>query len=809
MPSIEKQNPLIIKINNWFENFGKFVVKNKIAFIILTIVIIGVSAVGLKHLKIGLDLDKYFAENDPIILNKKEFTKEFGNNDFVGVLVDADSIFSRDILKVIREVSNELRDSVPFASDVISLTNINYVMPVKRMGATRKMVINTSDINIDSISDFQLKRIISLFENREGIKGRLYSDDYKQTWIVLKLDRYPDKADWHKKKSPIEYVGKIASEIVDKYNLKYKTELKASNFKLTAAGNPVIVYKRNHESMQELILIISLAAFMAILLIVIMTRSFKASVGIIITVAGALIIVFGIKGYMHEMVDSAFMLVPILLTIAVSVAYSIHFTSYYDKTLSKTNNKEQAVIESMKKNGWPIFFAALTTIVSLSSFIFVPITTIKWAGTTAALSIFVVFFLLMLFYPAVLSLGKSNKNVKPIKKSDFWDKILMSISNYVISHGKSITVVFIIVFIIMTYFSSLIEVNLHPKKMFGTKMPHAKEMVYVSESPIATNYFYNILLKSNEKDFFKNLENTKKLVELENIVRKSKSINSVSGFPDKVAEMYQAIKGDKAEYNRLPKKQGLYKSITKRLEKYTPKQMRSWVTEDYSTTQIFVSMPDFESKTFVTHIDSVKAEITKLFLEKDYPKFSSYFTGYAIQFSKMNQYITIGLIRSFGISLLLVFILMSIAFSSLKLGLIALIPNIAPVIIAGGIMGILDLPLEFVTMTIAPMILGLAVDNTIHFINGTRLEFLKTGNYNKSIENTFQTIGQAIIKSTLILCFTLLTFTISDMNNMVNMGMLTVIAIFSASITDFMVTPTIIRLIKPFGKENNIISNSR
>ena len=144
---------------------------------------------------------------------------------------------------------------------------------------------------------------------------------------------------------------------------------------------------------------------------------------------------------------------------------------------------------------------------------------------------------------------------------------------------------------------------------------------------------------------------------------------------------------------------------------------------------------------------------------------------------------------------------MSIAFSSIRLGLIAMIPNIAPVVVAGGIMGILKLPLEFVTMTIAPMILGLAVDNTIHFINGTKVEFLQTRNYDTAIRNTYQIVGKALTKSSLILCCTLLAFTVAKMNNMVNMGILTVAAIIAATVTDFMVTPAIIRFIKPFGKE--------
>ncbi len=797
------QSSLLLAINNRFEKLGQFVVKNRIVIIILSLCLMAFASVGLQNLRIGLDLDKYFTKNDPVLVSKQIFVEKFGNNDFVGVLVDADSIFERDILRVIRELSTELLDSVPFAIDVISVTNLQYVVPVKSIRQSKNPVYNTADIDIDSVSDFQLRQIVKLFDNRDGAKGHLYTENYNQTWIVLKLGVYPDKDNWKNEKSAIEFVGQKASNIVDKYNDKYIKELSEYNFKLTAAGNPVIVYKRNLESLAEMIWIIMLAAIMAVVLIVFMTRSFKASIGIIISVAGALVIVFGIKGFSHEMVDSAFMLIPILLTIAVSVAYSIHFTAYFKKVRFETNNHHTAVIESMKKNGWPIFFASLTTVVALSSFLFVPITPIQWAGTTAALSICVVFILLMFFYPAVLACGKIKKDTLISETDVFWDKLLARLANFVLNNGKPIMITFAIVFIVMIGFSLLIEVNLHPKKMFGTKMPHAKEMVYVSESPIATSYSYNILLESNTPGFFKNLDNTKKVYELESFIRNSPTVNKVNAYPDKIGEMYQALKGDDKAYNRLPEKVGLYKSIIRRIEKYTPKSMRNWVNEDYSSCQVFVSLPDFKSKDFVSHIDSLKTQINILFPEQENSKISSYFTGYAIQFSKMNQYITIGLLRSFGISLLLVFILMSIAFGSIRLGLIAMIPNIAPVIIAGGIMGILDLPLEFVTMTIAPMILGLAVDNTIHFINGTRLEFMQTKNYDKAIRNTYKTVGQALLKSSIILSCTLLTFTVAKMNNMVNMGFLTAIAIVAATVTDFMVTPTIIRLIKPFGPEKS------
>ncbi|MBK8806387.1 MAG: MMPL family transporter [Bacteroidales bacterium] len=794
-----KEN-IIVRINNWFEHFGEFVVKRRIVIILLTFALIISASFGLKHLKIGLDLDKYFTEGDPILVNKQLFTKTFGNNDFVGVLVDADSVFDRNILKVIRELSHELRDSVPFAKEVISLTDINYVMPVNPMKPTAQSVFNTSNINIDSISDKQLAQIVKLFDKRVGIKGKLYSHDYKQTWIVLKLENYPPKAEWKNNKAPIEYVGKIAYEIVDKYNKKYAETLKASNFKLTAAGSPIIAYRRNAESLKEMTTIISFAAVIAVLLIILLTRSFKATVGTVVSVGGALLIVFGIKGFMRETVDSAFMLIPILLTIAVAVAYAIHLNAYYKKILEEDSDKKHAVVQSIKKNGWPILFASFTTIVSLASFITVPITTIQWAGTTAALSIFVVYILLMFFYPAVLALGKSTKVVNKSSSDKIWDTLLIKLSNFVMANPKTIIGGFAVGTVIMLAFCFKVEVNLHPKKMFGVKMPHAKDMVYVSESKIATNYNYNIMLKGGDEGFFKNLENAKKIAQLDSLIMQSKLINNVTALPSKVGDMHQALRNDNPKFHKLPESQTAYNAIIKKLEDKQSAQMRAWVTEDYSTSQIFVELPDFSSGAFVQHIDSIKAKVEELFPKDKYPNFSSHFTGYAIQFSKMNQYVTLGLVQSFGLSLIIVFILMSLAFGSIRIGMVAMLPNTIPVIFVGGMMGIFGLPLEFVTMTIAPMVLGLAVDNTIHFINYTKLEYLQTHDYDLSIRNTYRIIGQALMKSSLILCCTLITFTFAKMNNMVNMGILTVTAIIVATLADVMLTPTLIRLTKPFKK---------
>jgi predicted RND superfamily exporter protein len=145
--------------------------------------------------------------------------------------------------------------------------------------------------------------------------------------------------------------------------------------------------------------------------------------------------------------------------------------------------------------------------------------------------------------------------------------------------------------------------------------------------------------------------------------------------------------------------------------------------------------------------------------------------------------------------------MMMIVFRNFKLGLIAMIPNITPVIITGGLMGFMGEPLEFVTMTIAPMVMGLAVDDTIHFINHVKLDYSRTGSYDRSIKNSFIKVGKALILANIILCATFSAFMTSAVHSMVNMGIYMVVAMLSALIADFTVTPFIIKLIKPFGKE--------
>ena len=127
-----------------------------------------------------------------------------------------------------------------------------------------------------------------------------------------------------------------------------------------------------------------------------------------------------------------------------------------------------------------------------------------------------------------------------------------------------------------------------------------------------------------------------------------------------------------------------------------------------------------------------------------------------------------------------------------------MIPNLAPVIVVGGVMGYAGYSLDMLTMTIMPMILGIAVDDTIHFINHIKYHYELTGDYAKSVAASFREIGKTMGMTTFILCAMFLMYTFSPMGCLFRVGLLAMIGLASALVADYTLTPALILLTKPF-----------
>nr|MCR4579481.1 efflux RND transporter permease subunit [Treponema sp.] len=174
--------------------------------------------------------------------------------------------------------------------------------------------------------------------------------------------------------------------------------------------------------------------------------------------------------------------------------------------------------------------------------------------------------------------------------------------------------------------------------------------------------------------------------------------------------------------------------------------------------------------------------------------------GEVVQYAQMNGKLVRGSIRSIGVSLLIILILLILAFTSFRTGLIAMIPNVVPIILIGGVMGYLGWNLDMITAMIMPMVLGIAVDDTIHFTNHIKYHWELTGDYKSAVLASYREIGKTMIMTTVILCAMFFIFLSSSMTCLVRLGWLSIIGLGSALIADYTITPVLLYIAKPFGK---------
>lgn len=161
---------------------------------------------------------------------------------------------------------------------------------------------------------------------------------------------------------------------------------------------------------------------------------------------GGLLVTFGIAGALGLYVDSATSILPVILAFAVSIAYNIHLFSFFGKRMKIHGRRRLAVVETFTETGWSVFFCGMTTIVSLLSFLIVPIRPVAFIGIHTSLSVLFVMLTTMLVTPVLLSFGRDRKPEKNFTEdSDTrWSRIMVDIGDFDLRRPRIIMTVFIL-----------------------------------------------------------------------------------------------------------------------------------------------------------------------------------------------------------------------------------------------------------------------------------------------------------------------------------------------------------------------------
>lgn len=541
------------------------------------------------------------------------------------------------------------------------------------------------------------------------------------------------------------------------------------------------------------------ALILAILVLLLITKSFRGVVVPVITSISSIMIVYGLLGYSGYTIDSSMMSIPILVAFAISIAYNIHIITYFKRQFNTHGKRKQAVIETISEMGWPVLFSALTTFMALLTIIFIPVVPLHFIGIATSSCVFITFLFALIIMPIFLSFGKNKKELTHNNKEHKTglDKFLAHIGNWSLNHGNTLLVIFTIIMIIFLIGVTKIETAFDVERTMGRKIEYVDNILTVSESELGSIYSYDILVEFKEENQAKHYPNLIQLDSLSQYINHLPLTKRTTSILDIVKDLNQTINENQESQYTIPSNDNQIAQLLLLYENAGGSEAEYWIDYDYRRLRIMVELNNYNSQEAEKELQQVNARAQKLF-----PNAKVTTVGALPQFTAMMQYVVRGQIVSFGLALLVITLLLMLVFGKIKIGLVGIIPNIVPAIVVGGIMGWLDIPLDMMSATIIPMILGLSVDDTIHFINHSHLEFNRQRSYYHAVRRTFFIVGSPMVLTTLIISSNFGVYLLSDGNSIFNMGFLSVAGMLSALISDLFITPVLIEKFKLFGPEN-------
>lgn len=776
----------VSKINKFFRRIGEAQIKHRKLCLIILFAVTLICLSGMRNFRSESSNSDWIVNGSEIKKNSDHFKEVFGNDQYVLVLVQADDVFAPDVLNMIDRLGERLESEVPFADKVTSLTTVS--IPIgDEEGFEVKSPFNDG-IPTDARELAEKKAFIL---SRESIVNNLVSDNAKECWISLKLNPFKNESE------DVSAVGHAAEKVI------MSEEFKSDRWTLMPIGSAYTTAEKEDVLTKDFASRIALGFLVMLICLIIFARSLSGVIVPFLATLFGIGTVLGFTGLINVPADSDMMTLPVLLGMALSIGYALHYINAFKMHFRQTGKRKESVIEAVGETGWPILFTVITTAVSLLSFLFANIRPMIWLGAVASTVVIMVYLYVVILIPIFLSFGKDKEPaLAETKGATKADLAFENIGKKIVKHSKLVTIISVLVIVLCIPGLLKMEVNMDYLKFMGNKVPFVQRIEKILETKLGNIYSYDVMIEFDEEDAFKDPENMFALDKLEQELGKLQMTKITNGKPRvrsitrMVKEMYRVLNGDDPAYYTIPKEQDMLTQLLFFYEISDSEALFDELSENYNAAYAHVEISDYNANMIVEDITAAEEAAKKYF-----PNAHVAVVGTIAENAAMNETVVKSELKSFGASFVMIAILMIIVFASIRTGLIAMIPNLAPVLLIGAVMGYFHMALDELTMMIMPMILGIAVDDTIHFSNHIKAK-LETGrNYADAVTESFREIGKTMGTTTFILCAMFLMYCFSPITAMFRIGLLSMIGLGSALIADYTLTPALIYLTKPLGKK--------
>ncbi len=737
--------PVVTDSKSWLYGVAKKPYRILTAIVLITLLF----AFNLKDLRFQTSIYDLAIKDLPEALQYEDFKQEFGTEEIILVVAKAQDVFSNAAFSEIKYLSDQLRE-LKGVRRVVSLPEIK-----KAMDITGRW----------SLEDFK-----SIIAPVALLKKNLVSEDGRAAAITLVLEGGSGKADI------VEGVERILKD-------------RRSGLSLYQIGMPVVSKALADRTRADFLLLPPLAILIIAVVVFFLIRDPRGLFAALSLVLLALVWTFGLMGLTGTSLSMVTMIVPVFL-VAVGTAYCLYIVIEYRHVSAEENDAVRAAYKCIAQISFPTFLAVFTTVIGLGSLLVNRIPAIREFAVFSCFGIVSMLILILTYLPAIFTIIPPKGIVKRkdgIPPESFIDRISSKIASVNLNNQKLLITCVAAIFVAGAAGLPRLKVETNPVAFFKKDDPISKNFHDIYRN-LAGSFPINIMIDGREPDFFENPVNLKVLEKVQEALASIKGVDKTVSFNDYLKLVNYSSNQFKASAYSLPEEPFEVRMLINSFKMMLGEDLlRGFVSRDFSKINLLLRTRLSGSGDFLEARASIAEAMVRIL-----PRgVSSQITGFGIVISQSSNLLTTGQVKSLSLTLALIFIIMLALFLSFKVGVISMIPNVFPIVVTFGFMGWAGIPLSTATSLIAGIAIGLAVDDTIHYLVRYNKEFKKDLDKRRALKDTVSHMGRPMISTTLTLVSGFSVLLASSFQPTSTFGLLIVITMCSALLADLFLLPSL------------------
>ena len=813
-------------------------------------------AMGLSRFAMDVTMDSWFQEDDPVLQSLDEFRAQFGSDDGLYIVYEAKDgdVFSEASLRLVDQLTQRLKnwqdlDAATLEALGITTDEIAFLSHIKRVQSLTNVRIQVNEG--DSLTSPRLVQNFAMTSaERDQLKQTAMQQNNLPLTMFSKNFRFGAvmiTTDFGAMPIEEDLVGTstdfLQADELDSFDDDFSGELDLSaevtevrfqdmdstlylGFMTPVAAlynTPEMLEQFNFypiggAAMVDLAMdtmktagLLSLGTVLVI--IILLWRLFHSVSAVLWPLVAiglsAMYVVGGVSWL--GIATSQLISLTVMLIVAVGVADCVHVMSSYQYFLRKGLGHQEALTQAYGQTGLPILLTTITTMAGMSALAATGMTQFVIFGLTSAAGVLMAFIYTVVLLPVLLDLWhprikvKKGETQEEAAKRHWLQPILDKTPYFVQRHRHLVNFVFIGTFVVCLYGATQVKIDSNFAELYreGTTLRTAYQVVDANMSGTGV---VEVMVDMGASDALYDPAVLQTMADLQVHVEKtySRFVVTSNSLADVVMETHAVMQDGSDAYRTIPDSSITVSQLLYLFNSANPEERRALVNDDYSASHINFTLLNAGSSDYTELYEQLKEDIEQAFapLQAQYPDMDVHPTGTLALMMRLMDDLSRSQFQSLALAVGIISVLMVLTLGSVQAGLLAIIPNLIPATLTFGLMGLLNIPLDGDTLMIAPLIIGIAVDDTIHFITHYRMALVKYNDMKTALVKTIKEVGQAVTFTTLILGCGFFMLAFSDYLGLAKVGMFGSLAIFVALLCDLLFFPALIMWFKPrFGQQ--------